>query len=100
MTKTSSSNNSANVKGFVFYKNSKGTYFYINYNREHIQLCNDFHIVVNKDKIYKNIIRRTAKEYTYIGYERICGKFFLNNDAIKTTWISKEEFNKDFLFID
>ena len=92
VTKTTS------VKGLVFYINSKGNAYYINSNREHIMIPNGFN-TINKDKIAKDLIKRTAKQYTQLWYDRMCGKLYLNNDAVQTMWISLNEYiNKDLIF--
>ena len=83
-------------KGFVFYKNSKGNWYYINTNREHIFIENPSLLNFNKDLIYKDIINKTAKEYTYRGYSKIRNGLFFNFDAVQTMWVTIKSFNNEY----
>lgn len=80
-------------KGIVFYKDKNGNYYYINQYRMHVYIENI--ILIDTDWIYKDIIRRTAKLYTFKGYNIISNNLFIKNNAIQTNWISLREFNKE-----
>ena len=67
-----------NKKGIIFYKTKDNIYYYINFNREHIILDKK---MIN-DPIYKNIIIKTAKQYTRKGYNMLCNKLFAEHKAI------------------
>lgn len=54
-------------KGIIFYKTKDNIYYYINFNREHIMLDEK---MIN-DPIYKDIIIKTAKQYTIKGYNML-----------------------------
>lgn len=80
-------------KGIVFYKDKNGNYYYINQYRMQVYIENI--IIIDTDWIYKDVIRRTAKFYTFKGYNIISNNLFIKNNAIQTNWISLREFNKE-----
>ena len=80
-------------KGIVFYKDKNGNYYYINQYRMQVYIENI--ILIDTDWIYKDVIRRTTKLYTFKGYNIISNNLFIKNNAIQTNWISLREFNKE-----
>lgn len=96
------------VTGIVFIQTNNGQYYYINENREFIRI-EDIKLLTT-DKIYKDIIIRTAKQYTYRGYNILCGRLYkissypINNEHVKNSWwfeincfTKKKYHNLDFL---
>lgn len=65
-------------KGIILYKTKDNIYYYINFNREHIM----FDKKMVNDPIYKDIIVKTAKQYTEKGYNMLCNKLFAEHKAV------------------
>lgn len=85
-----------NKKGIIFYKTKDNIYYYINFNREHIMLDKK---MIN-DPIYKDIIIKTAKQYTIKGYNMLCNKLFAEHKAIHIYHYIAENFiNKNYIML-
>lgn len=85
-----------NKKGIIFYKTKDNIYYYINFNREHIMLDKK---MIN-DPIYKDIIIKTAKQYTIKGYNMLWKKLFAEHKAILVYHYITENFiNKNYIML-
>ena len=83
-------------KGIIFYKTKDNIYYYINFNREHIMLDKK---MIN-DPIYKDIIIKTAKQYTIKGYNKKKKKLFAEHKAIHIYHYITENFiNKNYIML-
>lgn len=80
-------------KGIVVYVNANDMVYYITNSRETIYT--QWHANDVVDDICKDIIVRTAKQYTIRGYNQICNKLYLEKGAKATSWISIDRFIKD-----
>lgn len=83
-----------NNKGIVYYKTSKGNYFYINNKKEHIEFSLKD---INIDKVYRENVLHNAKQYTQRGYCMIRAKLFLNYDAVESSWRVPQK-NNDIIY--
>ena len=85
-----------NKKGIIFYKTKDNIYYYINFNREHII----FDKKMINDPICKDIIIKTAKQYTIKGYNMLCNKLFAEHKAIHIYHYITENFiNKNYIML-
>lgn len=83
-------------KGIIFYKTKNNIYYYINFNREHIM----FDKKMINDPICKDIIIKTAKQYTIKGYNMLCNKLFAEHKAIHIYHYITENFiNKNYIML-
>ena len=94
--------------GIVFIQTNSGSYYYINEKRDFIWI-EDIRLL-STDKVFKDIVIKTAKRYTHRGYNILCNKLHkissypINNEHVKNTWwfetnyfTKKEYHNLDFL---